>query len=78
DWLMLVQQIQQLQLQGYAHFVVIHGTDTLSYAAATLARFLGQSCHLVITGSQYPLLNKAGTDTREFTDALDNLYYALD
>ncbi|WP_336148636.1 asparaginase domain-containing protein [Acinetobacter ursingii] len=78
DWLMLAQQIQQLQLQGYAHFVVIHGTDTLSYAAATLARFLGQSCHLVITGSQYPLLNKAGTDTREFTDALDNLYYALD
>lgn len=53
DWLMLAQQIQQLQLQGYAHFVVIHGTDTLSYAAATLARFLGQSCHLIITGSQY-------------------------
>ncbi|RKG34442.1 asparaginase [Acinetobacter guerrae] len=78
DWLVLIQQIQSLQLQGYSYFVVIHGTDTLSYAAATLARFLGQSCHLVITGSQYPLLNKAGTDTREFTDALDNLYYALD
>lgn len=78
DWLMLIQQIQALQLKGYVHFVVIHGTDTLSYAAATLSRFLGQSCHLVITGSQYPLLNQAGTDTREFTDALDNLYYALD
>ncbi|MBK0062723.1 MULTISPECIES: asparaginase domain-containing protein [unclassified Acinetobacter] len=78
DWLVLIQQIQALQLQGYIHFVVIHGTDTLSYAAATLARFLGQSGHLVVTGSQYPLLNKTGTDTREFTDALDNLYYALD
>ncbi|EPW3852908.1 asparaginase domain-containing protein, partial [Acinetobacter baumannii] len=42
DWLRLIQRIQQLQLEGYQHFVVIHGTDTLSYAAATLARFLGQ------------------------------------
>lgn len=78
DWLRLIQCIQQLQLEGYQHFVVIHGTDTLSYAAATLARFLGQSCHIVITGSQYPLLNIQGNDTREFTDAIDNLYLALE
>ena len=78
DWLALVQQIQQLQLQGFQHFVIIHGTDTLSYAAATLARFLGHSCHAIITGSQYPLLNIEGNDTREFTDALGNLYLALE
>ncbi|MDO2162513.1 asparaginase domain-containing protein, partial [Escherichia coli] len=29
DWLRLIQRIQQLQLEGYQHFVVIHGTDTL-------------------------------------------------
>jgi len=57
---------------------VIHGTDTLSYASATLARFIGQSAHVVLTGSQYPLLNVTGTKTREFTDAMDNLHLALD
>ncbi|RZF53081.1 asparaginase [Acinetobacter halotolerans] len=78
DWLQLIQQIQQLQLKNYQHFVIIHGTDTLSYAAATLARFLGHSCHAIITGSQYPLLNIEGNDTREFTDALSNLSLALE
>ncbi|MDO3666640.1 asparaginase domain-containing protein [Acinetobacter higginsii] len=78
DWLKLVQQIQQLQLNGFQHFVIIHGTDTLSYAAATLARFLGHSCHAIITGSQYPLLNIEGNDTREFTDAIGNLNLALE
>lgn len=78
DWLLLIQEIQRLQLEGFQHFVVIHGTDTMSYAAATLARFLGHSCHVVITGSQYPLLNTTGDNTREFTDAIDNLYLALE
>ena len=78
DWLKLIQQIQTLHLQNFEHFVIIHGTDTLSYAAATLSRFLGESCHVVITGSQYPLLNIQGDNTREFTDAIDNLNTALD
>lgn len=78
DWLKLVQSIQQLQLQQFQHFVIIHGTDTLSYASAVLSRFLGQSAHVVMTGSQYPLLNTAGDNTREFTDAIDNLNFALD
>ncbi|MGE8557644.1 MAG: asparaginase [Acinetobacter sp.] len=78
DWLKLVQYIQQLQLQQFQHFVIIHGTDTLSYASAVLSRFLGQSAHVVMTGSQYPLLNAAGDNSREFTDAIDNLNFALD
>ncbi|NHB56587.1 asparaginase [Acinetobacter sp. 194] len=78
DWLLLIQQIQTLQLQQYQHFVIIHGTDTLTYAASTLARFLQQSCHVMITGSQYPLLNVQGDDNRDFTDAVDNLNTALD
>ncbi|WP_445114917.1 asparaginase domain-containing protein [Acinetobacter sp. WZC-1] len=78
DWLKLIQQIQRLQQQDYQRFVIIHGTDTLSYAAAVLAQFLQQSCHVVVTGSQYPLLNTPGDDTREFTDAIDNLNTALD
>ncbi|CAB1208438.1 asparaginase domain-containing protein [Acinetobacter bouvetii] len=78
DWLKLVQYIQQLQLQQFQHFVIIHGTDTLSYASAILARFLGQSSYVVLTGSQYPLLNSTGDNTREFSDAIDNLNFALD
>ena len=78
DWLKLVQYIQSLQQQDYQHFIIIHGTDTLSYAAAVLAQFLQQSCSVILTGSQYPLLNVSGDNTREFTDALDNLNNALD
>ncbi|OTG80621.1 asparaginase [Acinetobacter sp. ANC 4648] len=78
DWLKLAQYIQSLQQQDYQHFVVIHGTDTLSYAAAILAQFLQQSCSVILTGSQYPLLNVQGDNTREFTDAIDNLNTALD
>lgn len=77
DWLLLIQQIQALQLQNYNRFVIIHGTDTLSYATALLARFLQQSSHVIFTGSQYPLLNTAGTALREFSDAYDNLKTAL-
>lgn len=78
DWFLLLQFIQSLQLAQYQHFVVIHGTDTLSYAAATLSHFLQHSSHVILTGSQYPLLNIAGTEVRDFTDALDNLNTALE
>ena len=78
NWLKLIQQIQTLHVQNFQHFVIIHGTDTLSYAAATLSRFLADSCHVVLTGSQYPLLNVQGNTPREFTDAMDNLNTALD
>lgn len=78
DWLQLVQFIQELQSQQLQHFVIIHGTDTLSYASAVLAHFIGNSAHVVLTGSQYPLLNAQGTEQREFSDALDNLRFALD
>lgn len=78
DWLLLIQQIQNLQQQHYQYFVVLHGTDTLSYAAAVLSQFLQNSCSVVITGSQYPLLNTQGECIRELTDALNNLNTALE
>lgn len=78
DWLLLTQFIQDLQSKQYQHFIVIHGTDTLSYASAILSRFLQDSCHVIVTGSQYPLLNVHGTQLREFSDAFFNLSMALD
>lgn len=77
DWLQLVQQIQHLQQHAFQHFVIIHGTDTLSYASALLAHLLGTSAHVVLTGSQYPLLNEQGQALHEFSDALNNLNFAL-
>lgn len=77
DWLALVQFIQNLQ-QQFQYFVIIHGTDTLSYASAVLARFLGQSSSVILTGSQFPLLNIEGTQIRTETDAKDNLWFALE
>lgn len=77
DWFLLIRQIQDLQLLNYENFIIIHGTDTLSYAAATLARFLQQSARVILTGSQYPLLNVSGQGIRDITDALDNLNTAI-
>ena len=77
DWLQLIQQIQDLKTQEYQHFIIIHGTDTLSYAAATLSQFLQHSTHVIFTASQYPLLNVEGNDLRTFTDALENLIQQL-
>ncbi|AOA57210.1 asparaginase domain-containing protein [Acinetobacter larvae] len=78
DWLELIVQIQHLQQQGIQHFVVIHGTDTLSYAAATLSQFLHRSCHVIFTGSQYPLLNPNGHGLAPDSDAKHNLQYSLE
>lgn len=77
DWLSLGLQIQTLNNQGFEHIVVIHGTDTLSYAAAVLSHFLGQTACVILTGSQYPLLTVDGHDTRHFSDAIDNLNLAF-
>ncbi len=57
---------------------MIHGRQTLSYASAVAAHFIANSARVVFTGSQYPLLNVQGTDTREFSDAISNLNFALD
>lgn len=78
-WLRLVQMIQQQHKQHHIEkFVIIHGTDTLSYASAVLSRFLAKTCTVVLTGSQYPLLAPSATHIRPDSDALNNLIFALE
>lgn len=78
-WLRLIQFIQQLQKTKHVQkFIIIHGTDTLSYASAVLSKFLAQSCTVILTGSQDPLLNIEGTEIRAQSDALNNLRHAID
>ena len=77
DWIDLITQINQLSAQGYQHFLVIHGTDTLAYTAAFLAEyFAGQSLQLLVTGSQFPLLDASGQHLNDNSDALSNLRLA--
>ena len=78
DWIAQVEQIIRLYQQGFAHIVLIHGTDTLAYSAAFLAEVLaGWSVKLIVTGSQYPLLDVAGQQLNRDGDALDNLLLAM-
>ena len=70
DWLRIADAI----MAGYAEhdgFVVLHGTDTMSYTAAALSYLIQNSSKpIVLTGSQQPMGNP-------FTDARLNLYQSI-
>ncbi|MCO7247660.1 asparaginase [Halomonas sp. Mc5H-6] len=70
NWSQLAHDIAK-RLSDYQGFVVIHGTDTLSWTAASLAYQLqGIDRPVILTGSMQPLEAPG-------SDALDNLYWAL-
>lgn len=78
DWIALVEQVIRLYQQGFQRVVLIHGTDTLAYTAAFLAEVLaGWPLRMVVTGSQYPLLDAQGYTINPQGDALDNLTLAI-
>lgn len=80
DWLHLIQQIQALVQQGFGKILIVHGTDTMAYSAALLAEFIpavmSQPVQLVLTGSQFPLLQPDGQELNPQSDALHNLTMA--
>ncbi len=79
DWIELVEQIGQLFQQGFRQFLIIHGTDTLAYSSAFLSEvFNGYPLKIVVTGSQFPLLDRAGYELHPQSDALPNLLHAID
>ncbi len=67
--------------QGYRRFLLITGTDTLSYLGAFLAEaFAGSDFSLVLTGSMRPLLNSDALHSYEIdpnSDAWDNFSESL-
>ncbi|HEY4261351.1 MAG TPA: asparaginase, partial [Schlesneria sp.] len=69
-WIEIAERIEAVYDQ-YNGFVILHGTDTLSYTASALA-FMFQSLRkpVVVTGSQLPI-----SDAR--TDAVMNLVNAI-
>jgi L-asparaginase len=69
-WQQIARDVSE-QLTAYAGFVIIHGTDTLSWTAASLAYQLqGLDRPVVVTGSMLPLETPG-------SDALNNLHGAL-
>ena len=70
DWM----RIRDVVVEGYADhdgFVILHGTDTMSYTAAALSYLIQDSPKpIVLTGSQKPMGNP-------FTDAKLNLYQSV-
>ena len=75
DWM----RIRDVIVEGYADhdgFVVLHGTDTMSYTAAALSYMIQNSEKpIVITGAQRPI-NLDITDAK--TNLSDSFYYACD
>ncbi|XP_031831268.1 L-asparaginase isoform X2 [Nomia melanderi] len=70
DWIRIANDIKQ-SYEHYDGFVVLHGTDTLSYTASALSFMLESLGKIVIlTGSQVPIF-----DTR--SDGLENFLSSL-
>ena len=74
-WIGIAQTIKD-NYSGYDGFVVMHGTDTMSYTSAALSYLIQNSSKpIVLTGSQRPV-------DMEVTDAKHNIYdsflYACD
>lgn len=70
DWHALADDIRARHVD-YTGVVVVHGTDTLSWTAASLAfQLRGIDRPVVVTGAMHPL-------EAPDSDALDNLYGAL-
>lgn len=81
DFVHFFQLILNRYAQGYRHFTVITGTDTLSYFGAFLAEaFAGSDIALVLTASMRPLFD--ANDIHNYSidpnsDAWDNLSDAI-
>ena len=77
DWLGLAQQIFELSNQ-FQHFIIIHGTDTLHYAAAFLSHLFADRLHIIVTGSQLPLLEQSGANLHPSSDAWANYQFCIE
>ena len=81
DFVHFYQLIMNAYTQGSRRFILITGTDTLSYLGAFLAEaFAGSDICIVVTGSMRPLLDSEVLQTYtvdEKGDAWDNLSESL-
>ncbi len=78
DWRELLELLLNPLYAHIQHWIILHGTDTLSFTAAFLAAALQTtSLKVVVTGSQLPLLDKDQFSLNPNSDALDNIKSSL-
>lgn len=72
EWLVMSRAIRQMaETKKYRGIIVTHGTDTLAYTASALTFLLmGLDVPVVITGSQYPIIQPDSDGRRNLTDAI--------
>lgn len=74
-WLLIAQCIEE-NYETYDGFVVLHGTDTMSYTAAALSYLIQNSKKpIVLTGAQRPIEREA---TDAIANMIDSFVYACD
>ncbi|KAI0797567.1 L-asparaginase [Abortiporus biennis] len=69
DWIRIASEIE-LNYSTFDAFVVLHGTDTMSYTSSALGFLLEDLGKTIVTGAQIPL-------SQLRNDAIDNLLGAL-
>ena len=79
DWREILELLLNPLYAHIQHWIILHGTDTLSFTAAFLAAALQTTkLKVVVTGSQLPLLDSEQLSLNPKSDALDNIKSSLD
>ncbi len=78
DWREILELLLNPLYTHIQHWIILHGTDTLSFTAAFLAAALQTTLlKIVVTGSQLPLLDSEQLSLNPKSDALDNIKSSL-
>jgi L-asparaginase len=81
DWSEILTLLLNPDYAQIQHWIILHGTDTLAFTAAFLCEALrGHDLKIVVTGSQFPLLDPVKRTLNPNSDALNNIktaYFAL-
>lgn len=78
DWREIIELLLAPQNAHIEKWIILHGTDTLSFTAAFLSAALQTTkLKVVVTGSQIPLLDPTKFSLNPESDALDNIKSSL-
>lgn len=71
DWMLIARSIDEAIREGAKGIVIAHGTDTMAYTAAALSYMLqGIKIPVILTGSNYPLMDKKTDAVKNLSDAV--------
>lgn len=78
DWREIIELLLNPQHAHIEQWIILHGTDTLSFTAAFLSAALQTTqLKIIVTGSQIPLLDPLQLSFNPKSDALDNIKLSL-